>query len=184
MNHKLLTCPAAAVVVVAVTLALAACSGSAAGGVPAANGGTPAPDTVSPAPGDCLLGAHGVDVEVGVANPTDSCANWIHNLDGAGGLVWYPIKQMAVLGSEGAAPLREALEPVCDLADGTQELYVEDSGEQIYGLSICSVEEVDGWRPEKTPGPLALHYQQAGTSSSSSSRLLPDKGKSWRPCLM
>lgn len=95
----------------------------------------------------------------GIANPTVSCNQWIRNLAGTG-LVWYPISQMAVPGSSGSAD-QETMGQACDLTDGTQELYVEDAGGQMYGDSICSQEEQNGWTPEGSPGPLAAQAQQA-----------------------
>jgi hypothetical protein len=121
---------------------------------------SPAPDpsAANPDSGDCLLGANGVDVQVGIADPTVSCASWIQNLAGTG-LVWYPISQMVAPGSAGTAD-SETMEEACDLTDGTEELYVEDAGGQSYGDSICSQEEQNGWTPESSPGPLASQAQQ------------------------
>ncbi|HEV3382746.1 MAG TPA: hypothetical protein VG142_17425 [Trebonia sp.] len=75
------------------------------------------------------------------------------------GLVWYPVSQMAVPGSESSAD-GDTMEQACDLTDGTQELYVEDGGDQTYGDTICSQEERNGWTPEGSPGPLAAQAQQ------------------------
>jgi hypothetical protein len=108
--------------------------------------------------GDCLLGANGADVEVGIANPTNSCGQWITNLAGSG-LVWNYIGQMIAPGQPGTAD-QETMGQACDLTDGTQELYVEDAGGQSYGDSICSSEEQNGWTPESSPGPLAAQEQQ------------------------
>lgn len=80
----------------------------------------------NPNSGDCLLGANGADVEAGIADPTVACSRWIQNLAG-NGLVWYPISQMVVPGSGGAAD-GEAMQEACDVTDGTQELYVEEFG--------------------------------------------------------
>lgn len=140
------------------------CAGLA--GAPTANTGpaassdssTPGPSAGKSTSGDCLLGANGVDVQVGIANPASSCAQWIQNLAGIG-LVWYPVSQMVLPGFTGAAS-GEAMGQACDLTDGTQELYVEDAGSAIYGNSICSQEEQNGWTPEGSPGPLASQAQQ------------------------
>jgi hypothetical protein len=160
VNLKPFTCTAIATVAAAVTLALTACTGSPAASGAASTGISPAPGPYArnPDSGDCLLGANGADVEAGIANPTVSCSRWIQNLAGIG-LVWYPISQMAVPGSPGSAD-QETMEQACDLTDGTQELYVEDAGGQMYGDSICSQEEQNGWTPEASPGPLAAQAQQ------------------------
>lgn len=164
MNRNLLTWPAAAAVTAMVTLAVAACSGSSPASVtpPAgstAGQGTPAAYSGNPGPADCLLGANGADVEVAIGDPTTSCARWIQDLAGTG-LAWYPVSQMVAPGSAGTAD-GETMEPACDLTDGTEELYVEDAGGQIYGDSICSQEEQNGWTPESPPGALAARAQQA-----------------------
>jgi hypothetical protein len=109
---------------------------------------------------DCLLGANGADVEVGIGNPAGSCSQWIQNLAG-NGLVWSPISQMIPPGQPGSAD-QETMAQACDLTDGTQELYVEDAGGQSYGNGICNQEERNGWTPESSPGPLAALTQQAG----------------------
>jgi hypothetical protein len=125
---------------------LAACSGIAATQV----------DTSS---GECMFGANGADVQVGIATPSSSCSSWIKALAGDG-LVWYPISQMTVPGSQGTAD-GDMVAEVCDLTDGTQELYVQDGGSAFYGNGICNQEEQNGWTPEGTPGPLASDAQQA-----------------------
>ena len=126
----------------AVTATLAACSGvtsSPSGGnaSPAGNGstaasqadsGTPGPSAGNPDSGDCLLGANGADVEVGIANHTASCAQWIQNLAGIG-RAWYPLTQIVLPGSADTAD-SETMQQACDLTDGSQELYVEDAGGQ------------------------------------------------------
>jgi hypothetical protein len=156
---------------VAVTSAvLAGCSSSppAASSTPvAAQGSAPSTplaaqsSTPSTTTGDCLLGANGADVEVGIANPTDSCSQWVTNLAGIG-LVWNYISQLVAPGEPGTAD-QETMEQVCDLTDSTgEELYVEDAGGQSYGNSICSQEEQNGWSPESSPGPLASLMQQVG----------------------
>jgi hypothetical protein len=109
--------------------------------------------------GDCLLGANGADVEVGIANPTTSCGQWITNLAGIG-LTWDFIGELVTPGQPGTAD-QETMQQVCDLTNGTEELYVEDAGGQSYGNSICSQEEQNGWTPESSPGPLAAQEQQA-----------------------
>jgi hypothetical protein len=119
---------------------------------------TAAPDTGSSVSGGCLLGANGVDVEVGIDNASASCSTWISNLAGTG-LVWYPISQIIAPGSAGTAD-GDTMEQACDLTDGGQELYVEDGGGQSYGDTICSQEEQNGWTPESSPGPLAAQAQQ------------------------
>ncbi len=119
--------------------------------------------------GDCLFGANGADVQVGIASPTQSCDQWIQNLAGDG-LVWYPISSLAVPGSQGSAD-SDAMQETCDLTDGTQELYVQDGGSMSYGDDICSAEERNGWSPEGTPGPLASqgqNGQQAAAQASAS----------------
>ena len=157
--------------VVAAVLALTACNGvtvSQAGGVTSQEGNeTPSPSAGNLDSGDCLQGANGADVEVGIADPTVSCAKWIQNLAGAG-LVWNPISQMIAPGSPGTAD-DETMQEACDLTDGTQELYVEDTGGQSYGDSICSQEEQNGWTPESSPGPLAAQAQQQVQAQASAS---------------
>ncbi len=76
------------------------------------------------------------------------------------GLAWYPITQMVKLGSPDSADT-DTMAETCDLTDGTQELFVEDGGEMPYGDGTCTKEEDDGWKPEATPGPLALQAQPA-----------------------
>jgi hypothetical protein len=109
--------------------------------------------------GDCLFGVFGADVEVGIAHSTSSCSSWIKNLAG-NGLAWYPINQLVKLGSRDTADT-DSMAETCDLTDGTQELFVEDGGEMPYGSGTCTREEQAGWKPEATPGPLALQAQQA-----------------------
>jgi chemotaxis protein histidine kinase CheA len=169
LNPKSLTCPAAAVMAAAVTLALAACGGSPVASTAAntGNGPAPGPYAGNPDSGDCLLGANGADVEVGIANPSRSCASWIQNLAGDG-LVWYPISAMVPPGSAGTAD-QETMAQACDLTDGTQELYVEDAGGEIYGNSICSAEEQNGWTPEGAPGPIASDAQRAAEQQAQAS---------------
>ena len=107
--------------------------------------------------GDCLFGVFGADVEVGIANPTRSCSSWKQNLAG-NGLAWYTINQLVKLGSPDTADT-DTMGETCDLTDGTQELFVEDGGEMPYGDGTCTKEEQAGWKPEATPGPLALAAQ-------------------------
>jgi hypothetical protein len=126
-----------------------------------------APAGANPDSGDCLLGANGADVEVGIANPTTSCSQWITNLAGIG-LTWNFISQLVAPGQPGTAD-QETMQQVCDLTDGTQELYVEDAGGQSYGNSICSQEEQNSWTPESSPGPLATQAQQAAQSAAQAS---------------
>jgi hypothetical protein len=116
--------------------------------------------------GDCMFGVFGADVEVGIANPTRSCSSWIRNLAGKG-LAWYPINQLAKLGSQDSAD-SDTMAETCDLTDGTQELFVEDGGEMPYGAGTCTREEQDGWTPEATPGPLASQSQQAQPAAEAS----------------
>ena len=120
--------------------------------------GVPAPADVNPDSGACLFGANGADVQVGIGDPTDSCAHWIAALAGSG-LAWYSVTQMILPGSAGAAD-GETMQEACDLTDGTQELYVVDAGGQINGDGICSSEERNGWTPEGSPGPLAAQAQR------------------------
>jgi hypothetical protein len=154
-------------VTLAVAVLLAGC-GSAAAKVPGP-GGIQAEG--SSAAGDCLLGANGADVEVGIASPTQSCGRWITNLAGTG-LVWGYISAMMPPGQPGTAD-QETMAVACDLTDGTQELYVEDAGGMDAGNSICSQEEQNGWTPETSPGPLALQMaaqgQQAAQAQASAS---------------
>jgi hypothetical protein len=122
--------------------------------------------------GDCLLGANGADVEVGIANPTTLCGQWVTNLAGMG-LTWNFISDLVSPGQPGTAD-QETMQQVCDLTSGGEELYVEDAGGQTYGNSICSQEEQNGWTPESSPGPLAAleqqaEQQQAQASASASS---------------
>jgi hypothetical protein len=160
VNLKPLACRAMAAVAAAVILALTGCSdnhtASSAADPTAANA---SPYSANVTSGDCLLGANGVDVQVGIANSTQSCAQWIQDLAGDG-LVWYPIGVLVSPGSAGTAD-QETMAQACDLADAAQELYVEDAGAEIYGNSICSQEEQNGWTPEGSPGPLAAQVQQA-----------------------
>ena len=127
---------------------------------------TDGPYSGNPASGDCLLGANGADIEVGIADPTSSCASWIQSLAGSG-LVWYPITTMLAPGSQGEDG--DTMGVSCDLTDGTQELYVEDGGSEIYGDSICSQEEQNGWTPEGSAGPLAAQAQQEEQAAASAS---------------
>jgi hypothetical protein len=126
---------------------------------------TDGPYSGNPASGDCLLGANEADVEVGIADPTSSCASWIQSLAGSG-LVWYPITTMLAPGSHGNDG--DTMGMSCDLTDGAQELYVVDGGE-YYGNSICSQEEQNGWTPEGSPGPLAAQGQQQQQAAVSAS---------------
>jgi len=167
--------------VAASVLALTACSsgtGRLAGGdaTPAGTGnqaasqsgnGSPGASARNPDSGDCVLGANGTDVEVGIADPTISCAKWIQDLAGTG-LVWNLISQMVAPGSAGSAD-DETMQAACDLTDGTEELYVEDAGGQSYGDGICSQEEQNGWTPESSPGPLAAQAQQQVQAQASAS---------------
>jgi hypothetical protein len=114
-----------------------------------------------------MLGANGADVEVGIADPSTSCSQWITNLAGTG-LVWNFISQMVPPGESGSAD-QETMQQACDLTDGTQELYVEDEGGQSYGDSICSQEEQNSWTPESSPGPLAMQAQQQASANASAS---------------
>jgi hypothetical protein len=159
------------------TVVLCGCSGHAeftttgnsssatAGNMPQASSQTPEDS------GDCLFGTNSADVQVGIANPTQSCNQWIQSLAGDG-LVWYPISSMAVPGSQGSAD-SDTMQETCDLTDGTTELFVEDGGSMVYGDDICSAEERNGWSPEGTPGPLASQgqaaQQQAAQASASAS---------------
>jgi hypothetical protein len=148
-----------------------ALSGCGADGSSQSSGGNAAQSTSaasSVASSDCLLGANGADVEVGIGNPTQSCAQWITDLAGSG-LVWQLVGQMVPPGSPGTAD-GEAMEQACDLtANGGEEFYVEDVGDQFYGDSICSQEEQNGWTPESSPGPLAVIEQQQGEAAASAS---------------
>ena len=140
-------------------------SSAAAGNLPQASSQTPDDS------GDCLFGTNSADVQVGIANPTQSCNQWVQNLAGDG-LVWYPISSLAVPGSQGSAD-SDTMQETCDLTDGTTELFVEDGGGMAYGDDICSAEERNGWSPEGTPGPLASQgqtaQQQAAQASASAS---------------
>jgi hypothetical protein len=91
---------------------------------------------------DCLFGIFGADVEVGVAHPTSPCSSWIHKLAG-NGLTWVPINEMVKVGSPDTADT-DSMGETCDLADGTQELFVEDDGEMPYGDGTCTKEEQAG----------------------------------------
>jgi hypothetical protein len=72
---------------------------------------------------------------------------------------------MTLPGSAGTSD-GETVQQACDLTDGTQELYVQDSGGQMYGDSLCSQEEQNGWTPEGSPGPLASQAQQAAQAQA------------------
>jgi hypothetical protein len=157
-------------------LAVAGCSGSTPS-QPALSSSTAVPSLAASAPpaasaGGCLLGANGADVQVGVANPVQSCNQWVQDLAGSG-LAWNPITALAVPGSQAADG--DTYWATCDLtANGGEELYVEDAGSMTYGDSICSDEEQNGWAPESQPGPLASaaqqgEEQQAVASASASS---------------
>jgi len=106
------------------------------------------------ASGDCMFSVFGADVEVGIAHPTISCTTWMHDLDGKG-ISWYAITRMLTVGSPDVADT-DYMAETCDLTNGTSELYVEDGGEMPYGDGTCTKEERLGWKPESTPGPLAL----------------------------
>ena len=156
----------------AACIALSGCGAEGFGQIPSGGNAAQSTSAAPSAPSsDCLLGANGADVEVGIGNPTQSCAQWITDLAGSG-LVWQPIGQMIPPGASGAAD-SETMGQACDLTDGAQELYIEDAGGMSYGDSICSQEEQNGWTPESSPGPLALLEQQqaqaaAGASASAS----------------
>jgi chemotaxis protein histidine kinase CheA len=166
VNLRPFTWAVTAAVAAVVALALTGCGGSPAA-TAAEDSPTPGPYAGNPDSGDCLLGANGADVEAGIADPTVACSRWIQNLAG-NGLVWYPISQMVAPGSAGTAD-GETMQEACDLTDGTQELYVEDAGGQMYGDSICSQEEQNGWTPEGSPGPLAAQAQQAAQQQAQAS---------------
>jgi hypothetical protein len=58
----------------ALTLAVAGCSP---GSATTAAGGTPVPaESAGSTAGDCLLGANGADIEVGIGGPSASCSQW------------------------------------------------------------------------------------------------------------
>lgn len=166
MNRVRAVCLAAACV------ALAGCGAEGFGQTPSGGNAAQSTSAAPSAPSsDCLLGANDADVEVGIGNPTQSCAQWITDLAGSG-LAWQPIGQMVPPDSPGTAD-GETMGQACDLTDGTQELYIEDAGGMSYGDSICSQEEQNGWTPESSPGPLAVLEQQqaraaAGASASAS----------------
>jgi hypothetical protein len=158
-------------IAIVTAVAVAGCGASTARGSgqgsPAPSPGAAAADGGNSDSGDCLLGANGADVEVGVANPAQPCSAWISGLAGLG-LVWYPISQLAVPGSQGSAD-DDTMQPACDLTADGQELYVEDGGSQQYGDSICSQEERNGWTPESSPGPLASQAQQEAQQQAQAS---------------
>lgn len=121
----------------------------------------------APAPSDafaaaCKLGTSGADVEVAIGNPQGSCGSWISNL-AHDGLVWFDITGIAVPGSPGPAD-QETMGTRCDLTDGTQEMLVEDAGGAVYGDSICSAEEQNGWTPES--GPMGVQANAAEASAN------------------
>jgi hypothetical protein len=107
----------------------------------------------------CIFGVFGKDVEVGIAHPTSSCSSWMRKLAGRG-LAWYPINELAKIGSPDTADT-DKMGETCDLTNGTEELFVEDGGEMPYGDGTCTREEQAGWKAEGKPGPLALAAQQA-----------------------
>jgi len=154
----------------AVVLALAACGAgnavSVTGDAAPAASPTASASADSAGPGDCLFGASGADVQVGIANATQSCASWVQALAGSG-LNWFPISTMTTLGSQLSDG--DTIEETCDLSDGTQELYVEDSGGMDYGNSICSSEEQNGWSPLGHPGRLASQAQQLEQANAQAS---------------
>ena len=151
-------------------LAMALCGCSAAPAIhTAGNANTAEPQANTTAPsdsGDCLFGANSANVEVGIANPTQSCSAWVQDLAGSG-LAWYPISSLAVPGSQSDG---ETMQEACDLtANSGEELYVLDSGGMAYGDSICSSEEQNGWTPEGAPGPLAAQGQGQAQSAAAAS---------------
>ena len=141
--------------VVAIVAGTAAGCSSAGSPSPGQGGASPAGQEApaSVGSGDCLLGANGADVEVGIGNPTVPCAQWITNLAGDG-LVWYSIGQMALPGLAGGAD-QETMGVACDLTDGTQELYVEDAGGMSYGTASAQGRSRTGGRPKarQVPSP-------------------------------
>jgi hypothetical protein len=174
MNLRYLACPVA----VMAALVLAACGSTsfstADDATPTASlvaSGTPSPYAASPGSDDCLFGAGAADIEVGIADPTMSCARWVQALAGSG-LNWFPISALTVPGSQLSDG--DTTSEACDLTDGTQELYIEDSGGMADGNSICSSEEQNGWSPEAQPGPLASlvqHLEQANAQASASASM-------------
>lgn len=67
-----------------------------------AGSAAPGPSPDDPNSGDCLLGANGADVEVGIADPAPSCAQWIQNIAGTG-LAWFPVSHVVLPGFAAAA---------------------------------------------------------------------------------
>lgn len=158
---------AGAVITAVLAGTLAACSTSASSQPQSAQSSLSLQASTPTTAGDCMLGANGVDVQVGIANPAAQCSQWLTNLAGDG-LVWNYVSALVPPGQPGTAD-SETMGQTCDLTDGTQELYVQDAGGMTYGSSICSAEEQNGWTPETSPGPLALLMQHVGQAQAQAS---------------
>jgi hypothetical protein len=163
--HTCLPVKPSTILAAAACILVTGCGAAASSNTPA-NPAGPATTASSLPSSDCLLGANGADVEVGINNPAQSCAQWITDLAGSG-LVWQLIGQMIPPGESGAD--NETMGQACDLTDGAQELYVEDAGGMSYGNSICSQEEQNGWTPESSPGPMAVLEQQQAQAAAKAS---------------
>jgi hypothetical protein len=95
----------------------------------------------------CVLGANTADVEVQVTG-SSNCNSWVQALAGDG-LTWQPIGSLVTPGNPGTAD-GGTMAITCVLDSGPEQLTVEDSGGQMYGNSICSGEEQNGWTPDTT----------------------------------
>jgi len=92
-------------------------------------------------------------------------SQWVTSLAGTG-LTWNYVSQLVAPGQPGIVD-QETMQQACDLTDTTgEELYVLDAGGQMYGNSICSQEERNGWAPESSPGPLAAQAQQQASADA------------------
>jgi len=108
------------------------------------------------------LGTTNHDIEVGVASPTESESAWVSDLGNMNlgtFLEWQSISSLAAPHSLGPVDKSLDMGEVCDLTDGTQELYVEDGGNRNLGNELCMEEEQNGWNHEASPGPIAEAQQ-------------------------
>jgi len=99
----------------------------------------------------CALRGGDADVEVAIRNSLYSCGQWVSWLAPVG-LNWLIIPAIQDPYTPGPAD-GESLYKVCVLSAGMESMTVEDAGSAIYGTSICSQEEANGWVPhESTDG--------------------------------
>lgn len=92
----------------------------------------------------CIFGATGHDVEVQFTDDSTPCATQEAAL-ASDGLSWYPISQLATVGSNGSAD-GETMGIACVLhgTNGVSVMTVMDAGGMFYGTQICSTDEQAG----------------------------------------